>query len=46
MKVAIFGATGGTSRITVRKALESGHEVTAAARNHRRSQKATNGCGL
>lgn len=33
MKVAIFGATGGTGRIMVRKALERGHEVTAAARN-------------
>ena len=46
MKVAIFGATGGTGRIMVRKALERGHEVTAAARTtHRRSQEATNGCG-
>jgi len=33
MKVAIFGATGGTGRIMIRKALERGHEVTAAARN-------------
>ena len=33
MKVAIFGATGGTGRIMVRKALERGHELTAAARN-------------
>ena len=31
MKVAIFGATGGTGRIMIRKALERGHEVTAAA---------------
>src|SRR5829696_8019427 len=33
MKVAIFGATGGTGRIMIRKALDRGHEVTAAARN-------------
>jgi biliverdin reductase / flavin reductase len=33
MKVAIFGATGGTGRIMIRKALERGHEVTAATRN-------------
>ena len=33
MKVAIFGATGGTGRIMIRKAIERGHEVTAAARN-------------
>lgn len=33
MKVAIFGATGGTGRIMIRKALKRGHEVTAAARN-------------
>ena len=33
MKVAIFGATGGTGRIMIRKALERGQEVTAAARN-------------
>ena len=33
MKVAIFGATGGTDRIIIRRALERGYEVTAAARN-------------
>jgi biliverdin reductase/flavin reductase len=33
VKVAIFGATGGTGRIMIRKALERGHQVTAAARN-------------
>ncbi len=33
MKVAIFGATGGSSRIMIRKAFERGHKVTAAARN-------------
>ena len=33
MKVAIFGATGGAGRIMTRKALERGHEVTAATRN-------------
>ena len=33
MKVAIFGATGGTGRIMICKALERGQEVTAAARN-------------
>jgi biliverdin reductase / flavin reductase len=32
VKVVIFGATGGTGRIMVRKALGRGHEVTAAAR--------------
>ena len=32
MKVAIFGATGGTGQLMVRKALERGHEVTAAVR--------------
>jgi NAD(P)-dependent dehydrogenase (short-subunit alcohol dehydrogenase family) len=33
MKVAIIGATGGIGRIMVRKALERGHEITAAVRN-------------
>jgi putative NADH-flavin reductase len=33
MKLAIFGATGGTGRIMIRKALERGHKVTASARN-------------
>ena len=33
MKLAIFGATGGTGRIMIRKALERGHQLTAAARN-------------
>jgi NAD(P)-dependent dehydrogenase (short-subunit alcohol dehydrogenase family) len=33
MKVAIIGASGGTGRIMVRKALERGHEITAAVRN-------------
>jgi biliverdin reductase / flavin reductase len=33
VKVAIFGASGGTGRIMIRKALERGHQVTAAARN-------------
>jgi biliverdin reductase / flavin reductase len=33
MKVVIFGSTGGTGRIMIRKAVERGHEVTAATRN-------------
>ena len=33
MKVLIVGATGGTGRILLGKALEHGHEVTALARN-------------
>jgi len=33
MKVAIFGATGGTGWLLVHKALKRGHEVTAVARN-------------
>lgn len=45
MKVAIFGATGGTGRIMMRKALERGQEVTAAARNPSAFLGATNGCG-
>jgi putative NADH-flavin reductase len=33
MKVLIIGATGGTGRILLDKALEQGHQVTALARN-------------
>lgn len=33
MKVVIFGATGRTGRTMTRKALQRGHEVTAAVRN-------------
>ena len=33
MKVLIIGATGGTGRILLEKAVEQGHEVTALARN-------------
>jgi putative NADH-flavin reductase len=33
VKVLIIGATGGTGRILLDKALEQGHEVTALARN-------------
>lgn len=32
MKLAVFGATGGTGRHLVEKALDAGHEVTALAR--------------
>jgi putative NADH-flavin reductase len=33
VKVLIIGATGGTGRILLEKAVEQGHEVTALARN-------------
>src|ERR671910_3002807 len=33
VKVLIIGATGGTGRILLDKALQQGHEVTALARN-------------
>lgn len=33
MKIALFGATGKTGKIFLRKALEKGHEVTALVRN-------------
>lgn len=33
MKILVLGATGGTGRQLVAKALEKGHEVTAFARN-------------
>jgi putative NADH-flavin reductase len=33
MKLAVFGATGGTGKIIVEKALAAGHEVAALARN-------------
>lgn len=33
MRVAIFGPTGGTGRLLVERALGSGHEVHALARN-------------
>ena len=33
MKVLIIGATGGTGRILLEKALDQGHEVTALVRN-------------
>src|SRR5690349_14147133 len=32
MKVVLFGATGGTGKNTVAKALEAGHQVVAVAR--------------
>ena len=32
MKVLVIGATGGTGRCVVERALQSGHEVTAFAR--------------
>src|SRR5260221_6166481 len=34
MRLAIFGATGGTGSKLVRQALESGHQVTAVVRGH------------
>jgi putative NADH-flavin reductase len=34
MRLAIFGATGGTGSRLVRQALESGHQVTAVVRGH------------
>jgi nucleoside-diphosphate-sugar epimerase len=33
MRLAVFGATGGTGRLVVEQALAAGHEVTALARN-------------
>ncbi len=33
MKIAIFGATGGTGKELVSQALEQGHEITALVRN-------------
>jgi putative NADH-flavin reductase len=33
MKLTIFGATGGTGRLVVERALAAGHEVTAAVRD-------------
>ena len=33
MKLAIFGATGGTGRALVEQALAAGHEVTALVRD-------------
>jgi uncharacterized protein YbjT (DUF2867 family) len=33
MKIAVFGATGGTGRQVVKQALAAGHEVTALARD-------------
>jgi putative NADH-flavin reductase len=33
MKIAVFGATGGTGREVVKQALAAGHQVTALARN-------------
>lgn len=33
MKIAVFGATGGTGRQVVEQALAAGHQVTALARN-------------
>jgi uncharacterized protein YbjT (DUF2867 family) len=33
MKIAIFGATGGTGRLVVEQALEAGHEVIAFVRD-------------
>ena len=32
MRIAVFGATGGTGREVARQALEAGHEVTAVSR--------------
>ena len=36
MKIAVFGATGGTGREVVKQALAAGHQVTALARDHGR----------
>ena len=44
MKIAIFGATGGTGSELVKQALERGHSVTAFVRNS--AQLAENGDGL
>jgi len=33
MKIAVFGATGGTGRQVITQAIEAGHEVTVIARN-------------
>jgi putative NADH-flavin reductase len=33
MKIALFGATGGTGRHTIRQACDAGHEVTAVVRD-------------
>ena len=33
MKIAVFGATGGTGKLIADKALAAGHQVTALARN-------------
>ena len=33
MKIAIFGATGGTGKQLIEQALEAGYEVVAYARN-------------
>jgi uncharacterized protein YbjT (DUF2867 family) len=33
MRLAIFGATGGTGRHLVERAIAEGHEVTASVRN-------------
>lgn len=33
MKVAVFGGTGRTGRLTVRDALDAGHELSVLARN-------------
>lgn len=33
MKLALFGASGGTGRVLVQQALDQGHEVTAIVRN-------------
>ena len=33
MKIAVFGATGGTGSVIVKQALERGHVITAFARN-------------
>ena len=38
MKIAVFGATGGTGRLLTRQALEAGHEVVAVTRRRDRVQ--------
>jgi putative NADH-flavin reductase len=45
MRIAIFGASGGTGRILARKCLEAGYEVTALARRPESLDNLKNGLG-